>query len=80
MNKKLAALTLLAAASGCRMCSDCCDYTAPVAGGPPLGTARSGSVLGGGFVPPPIETPAIETMPVAAAQPPITPLPAQMVR
>jgi hypothetical protein len=46
MFKKLVALALLAVAGGCRMCSDSCDYTSPVAGGSYLGTRRAGSNLG----------------------------------
>lgn len=49
MIKKFAALALLLFASGCRMCSDCCDYSSPVPGGAPMGLTRSGSVLSGGM-------------------------------
>jgi hypothetical protein len=42
----LAALVL--AAAGCHMCSDCGDYSAPVANSPYAGTGgRAGSVLSG---------------------------------
>jgi hypothetical protein len=48
MTKKLAALAVLLVAGGCRMASDCCDYSSPVPGGLPMGSVRSGSVLSGG--------------------------------
>jgi hypothetical protein len=48
MVKKLLVLALVVAAGGCRMCSDCCDYSSPVPGGQPLGLTRAGSVLSGG--------------------------------
>jgi hypothetical protein len=42
----IAALVL--ASAGCHMCSDCGDYSAPVANSPYAGTAgRAGSVLSG---------------------------------
>jgi hypothetical protein len=34
MYRKLAASLMLLAAGGCRMCSDSCDYSPPVAGSP----------------------------------------------
>ena len=49
MIKKLAPLAVLLCAGGCRLCSDCCDYSSPVPGGAPLGLTRSGSVLSGGI-------------------------------
>jgi hypothetical protein len=73
MHKKLAVLALVVATSGgCRMCSDCCDYSPTVPGGLPLGRVRSGSVLSGGAaVEPPIFDPGMESV----AMPPITPSP-----
>ena len=45
MTRKLAAIAAcLALAGGCRMCSDCCDYSSPVADSPyhnPYGRAGS---------------------------------------
>ena len=72
-------LIALLACGGCRMCSDCCDYGPAVTGGPPLGTARAGSALGGMYV----ETaPAemSEPIPAVASGTPFTPIPAPLVR
>lgn len=83
MTKILAAAALLLAAGGCRMCSDCCDYSPTTPGGLPLSSQRSGSVLSGGMpvgdpaaiviqsVGAPVETTPIETAP----EPTLTPMP-----
>jgi hypothetical protein len=89
MTKKLAALALLVAAGGCRMCSDCCDYSSPVPGGQPLGLTRAGSVLSGGaYAAPyyqsgatgqPVPMPAVdETAP--ASETPVIQLPQSVAR
>jgi hypothetical protein len=65
MVKKLIALSLVVAASGCRMCSDCCDYSSPVPGGQPLGLTRAGSVLSGGAYAAPYYQPGAAGAPVA---------------
>ena len=72
--RTLIGVALLAAAGGCRMCSDCCDYSPPVTEGP-YATAygRAGSVLSGNVVG---STPA-EAVPLAApveATPPAAPI------
>ncbi len=70
--KKLAALALLLVAGGCRMCADSCDYGPVVPGGPPLGLARSGSNLSGGYYTP-LMDPALESVPQAAPDAPEAP-------
>ncbi len=67
MLKKLAAAALVLAAGGCRMCSDCCDYSPAVPGGPPLGPVRSGSALGGGVYVEPM-TPTYEPAPLPVSE------------
>lgn len=48
MPTKLIVTALIVAASGCRMCSDSCDYSPPVAGSPYGGmTSRAGSAFSG---------------------------------
>ncbi len=51
--KRLASVfVLLIACGGCRMCSDCCDYSSCVADAPYAGcSGRAGSVLAGGYYP-----------------------------
>jgi hypothetical protein len=48
MTRRLALLVAaLFAAAGCHMCSDCCDYSSPVANSPYAGTGgRAGSNSG----------------------------------
>lgn len=49
MNQRLACLfVLLAASAGCRACSDCYDYSSPVAPGPYSNRGRAGSVFADG--------------------------------
>ncbi|MEQ8210512.1 MAG: hypothetical protein RH917_11840 [Lacipirellulaceae bacterium] len=49
MNCRLACLLLILAASGgCRACSNCYDYSSPVAPGPYSGRGRAGSVFADG--------------------------------
>lgn len=79
--KRLAPLLLLLLAGGCRMCANSCDYSPTVPGGPPLGLARSGSNLSGGFYATeattqsaavsadPATAPPMETAPVEAPNP-----------
>lgn len=64
MVKKLCALALVVVAGGCRMCSDCCDYSSPVPGGQPMGLTRAGSVLSGGAFAAPYYQPASTGAPV----------------
>ncbi|HEX6960407.1 MAG TPA: hypothetical protein VF175_00960 [Lacipirellula sp.] len=60
MSKILVAAVVLLGAGGCRMCSDSCDYSPPVAGSPYNAfTARAGSVT----------TTAVELNQPAAPQP-----------
>jgi hypothetical protein len=63
MSKKLFALAVLCVAGGCGMCSNSCDYSPVVPGGPPIGPVRSGSNSSGGVY----SQPAANTA-VAAAQ------------
>jgi hypothetical protein len=81
MTRKLAALVALVASVGCRMCSDSCDYSSPVADGPYAGTyGRAGSAFTGMV----LDAPAADAEAVAApavdsiSQPPavMTPAPA----
>lgn len=58
MSKKLLALAVLCAAGGCRMCSNSCDHSPVVPGGPPLGPVRSGSNSSGGVYSQPVATAA----------------------
>lgn len=76
MTKKLAAIALVLSVAGCRMCSDCCDYSSPVPGGRPMSTTRSGSNLGASaylsepkYVPGPTPMPAASGRPAAGATP-----------
>jgi hypothetical protein len=76
MAKKLATILLVLGAAGCRMCSDCCDYSSPVPGGLPMSASRAGSNLGASqylsdptYVEPPVPMPAV----VDGAEPMITP-------
>ena len=64
------------AAGGCRMCSDCCDYSPPVPGGLPLGLQRAGSALSGNLYvePPTPEAPAWTASPLPALTPSPKPL------
>lgn len=57
--RRLATLCLFfAACGGCHMCSDCCDYSSPVADGPYAGQpGRAGSLLSGGYMPGAISEP-----------------------
>ena len=72
MSTKLVAALIVVAASGCRMCSDSCDYSAPVAGSP-YGSVhgRAGSAFSGEIYPTVPPTP--QAPPASAA--PATPLP-----
>jgi hypothetical protein len=76
MFRKIAAFALLLVAGGCRMCSDCCDYSSPVPGGLPMSTSRAGSNSGGSaylsepaYVEAPVPMPTVTEAPAA----PITP-------
>ncbi|MBA3483340.1 MAG: hypothetical protein H0T51_16145 [Pirellulales bacterium] len=68
MSTKLVAALIVLAASGCRMCSDSCDYSAPVAGSP-YGSVhgRAGSAFSGEIYP---------TVPPTPQAPPASPAPA----
>jgi hypothetical protein len=72
MSTKLVAALIVVAASGCRMCSDSCDYSPPVAGSP-YGSVhgRAGSAFSGEIYPTVPPTP--QAPPASAA--PATPLP-----
>jgi hypothetical protein len=73
MCKKLVASLTLLAAGGCRMCSDSCDYSPPVAGSPHNAfQTRAGSVTDVNFAF--AEPAAPQALPPA---PPVTPQPAQ---
>lgn len=77
MIKKFAPLAVLLMAGGCRMCSDCCDYSSPVPGGAPMGPTRSGSVLSGGLAAAePVPMPAV----VDGNAQPLTPLAPEFAR
>ena len=72
MCKKLVASLTLLAAGGCRMCSDPCDYSPPVAGSPyDTFHSRAGSVTDASFAF--AEPAAPQPLPPS---PPITPMPA----
>jgi hypothetical protein len=84
MTKKLSgAALLLVALAGCRMCSDCCDDSPPVADNPYASAyGRAGSLHGGAVIEiPPVEgasaapTPAMPAPPTdeELAQPPAPP-------
>ncbi|QDT72675.1 hypothetical protein [Lacipirellula limnantheis] len=65
MERTFWAAAVLLAAGGCRMCSDACDYSAPVPGGPRSGSLqRAGSAFNGQVYntvdPPPQKSPATE--------------------
>jgi hypothetical protein len=65
MERKFWAAAVLLAAGGCRMCSDACDYSAPVPGGPRSGSLqRAGSAFNGQVYntvdPPPQKPPSVE--------------------
>jgi hypothetical protein len=65
MERKFWAAAVLLAAGGCRMCSDACDYSSPVPGGPRSGSLqRAGSAFNGQVyntvAPPPQKSPATE--------------------
>jgi len=71
--KLIVTALLVVAAGGCRMCSDSCDYSPPVAGSPHNGmTSRAGSVFSGAPLAP-IELEAPQELP----GPPPVPLEAQ---
>lgn len=73
MTNRLAAAILLVAAAGCRMCSDSCDYSSPVADGPYAGTyGRAGSAFNGVVLSSPVEeTPPVDAeMAAPITQPP----------
>jgi hypothetical protein len=78
MSTKLIAAILVVAASGCRMCSDSCDYSPPVAGSPYNAfTARAGSAFTGEPVvtsEPPAQRPLSEMAPPLSPTP-LTPTP-----
>jgi hypothetical protein len=75
--KRLAPLFVLLLAGGCRMCASSCDYSPTVPGGPPLGLARAGSNLSGGYYASDaaaqtveaVTAPALETAPAQEFQP-----------
>ena len=75
MDRKLIGVFLLVlASSGCRMCSDCCDYLPPVLDGPyPPSSARAGTIANSPLVPAPdaaeeITDPSLETVSPAAEE------------
>lgn len=72
MCNKLFAASVLLAAGGCRMCSDSCDYSPPVAGSPYNGfTQRAGSAFNGEVT---VTTPPVPaTPPDQSAPSPIQP-------
>jgi hypothetical protein len=81
MSAKLIAALLVVAASGCRMCSDSCDYSPPVAGSPYGGAnSRAGSAAGGAILaaepiePQPLPPAPSEIPPAPAVTPPAPPL------
>ena len=65
--KRLAPLFVLLLAGGCRMCASSCDYSPTVPGGPPLGLARAGSNLSGGYYAVEPTAPAVEADSVGEA-------------
>ena len=75
MSTKLVAALIVVAASGCRMCSDSCDYSPPVAGSPYGGVhGRAGSAFSGELLstlPPTPQEPAATG--TSATQPPVAP-------
>jgi hypothetical protein len=76
MFRKIAAFGLLLIAGGCRMCSDCCDYSSPVPGGLPMSSSRAGSNLGeSSYLAEPVYVEAPVPMPTVVEAPaaPITP-------
>lgn len=81
--KRLAPLLVLLLAGGCRMCADSCDYSPTVPGGPPLGLARAGSNLSGGYYAnesaaeavEAVTAPALETAPVQTPVQEVQPVP-----
>lgn len=70
MRKKCLGAVLLLAAAGCRMCSNCCDYSSPLADGPYATVhGRAGSVASGvPVVSEPI--PAVDAEPLVQPPPP----------
>lgn len=74
MSNRLVAALVVLAAGGCRMCSDSCDYSPPVAGSPHNAyTSRAGSAFSGeplATVAPPPNVPAAA---VGANEPPPAP-------
>lgn len=64
MTRKLAAALLFVAASGCRLCSDACDYSPPVINGPYAGSVgRAGSVMNPSNLSPPPPPKPVEQRP-----------------
>jgi hypothetical protein len=62
MNKKLLVLLPILALGGCRMCSDCGDYSPTVAGSPHDGVhSRAGSAFNGTIYPTTPPTPQAPT-------------------
>jgi hypothetical protein len=70
MAAKLFAAVLIAAACGCRMCSDSCDYSPPVAGSPYTAfDTRAGSAFSGEPI---VTTPTPPPRPSPDTTPPVT--------
>jgi hypothetical protein len=78
MASRLLYALVLVASVGCRMCSDSCDYSPPVAGSPHDGLAsRAGTVseTTATLAPPPPQAPTAYTA-APTAPPAVTPTPA----
>ena len=77
MFRKLVAALALVSASGCRMCSDSCDYLPPVADASLTGTnGRAGSAFNGlvyPTTPPTPQAPTSASPPAPGMEPPTVP-------